>query len=136
MSDAARRQGRLSFDLDTLGPLDWLGAVLAAVTGVIHVYLFTTEGTFLFLLAGLGFFGAVLLLPATQGTYRLLLYGAGVLYVLVQILGYYTLQRPDGLEAMRTAAIVDKTAQVALVVLLIVLFVRRWRAAAAGRSPS
>lgn len=127
MSARTERGGRVEFAPETLGPLPWLGAALAAVTGSIHLYLFYTQGFLPFLLAGLGFYGAVVLLLVLQGSFRLVLYAVGVPFVLAQLGGYYTVERPDSIGAMTTLAIIDKGVQIALVVLLLGLLVRAWR---------
>ncbi|MFC7157273.1 hypothetical protein ACFQPA_17725 [Halomarina halobia] len=97
-----------------LGPLEWLGAFLAVVTGLIHVYLFLRTGFLPFLLAGAGFFGGVGLLFTAFP--RRLLYAMGVPYLGVQIVLWV-------LTGMGSFAlgVFDKTVQTLLVGLLVAL---------------
>jgi hypothetical protein len=127
-------QTRTGFALvtDGLGPLHWFGIALAAVTGAIHLFLGAAGllsdgpiGTGLavsFLLAGLGFFGAVALLLVDYR--RRLLYAVGVPYTAVQILLWYVINRPASLGDVGTLGLVDKTVQVVLVVVLVALYRR------------
>lgn len=104
-----------SFDTQTLEGPHWIGIALAAITGAIHLYLFFTEDFLLFLLAGLGFFGAIVLL--LLGFRRRTLYVVGVLYTLAQIAGY--LLMPLG---PLWIGVVDKIVQVGLIGTLVYLY--------------
>lgn len=116
MSETATRHRRIGFETASLEPLHWLAIVLAAATGAIHLYLYTTEDWLPFLLAGVGFFGAIVLLIVLPG-YRRWLYPLGILFVLVQIVGYVFL--PLGPLWL---GILDKVIQVALILVLVQLF--------------
>lgn len=109
-------QRRIGFDLESLIRLDWVAIILAAITGVVHLYLFTIEDWLPFLLAGLGFFGAIVLLIVLPG-YRRYLYLAGVLYVIAQIVGYLLL--PLGPAWI---GYLDKAVQVLLILVLVQLY--------------
>ncbi|KTG10712.1 hypothetical protein AUR64_05815 [Haloprofundus marisrubri] len=110
-------------DAASLGTLHYLGIALAAVTGVIHLALGvpnvpSTLGI-LFVLAGLGYLGGVVLL--IRGVARGPLYLAGIAITVVQILAYVALNAGD---LFSTVALVDKVAQLALVGVLVVLYRR------------
>lgn len=114
---AGRRTGSLT-------SLHYAVILLAAVTGVIHLY----EGVedwgegvigLLFVLAGLGFFGAILLLLLGYRSRPLYLVGIG--YTGVQIVAYFALRWPEVYDAL---GLVDKAVQVALVVVLAALYRR------------
>ncbi|PSP77503.1 hypothetical protein BRC81_09825 [Halobacteriales archaeon QS_1_68_20] len=77
--------------------------------------MFVTEDWIPLLLAGLGFFGAVALFLLNVN--RALLYPVGILYTAAQVVGYLLL--PLG---PLWVAVLDKTVQVALIVLLAYLF--------------
>lgn len=79
-----------------------------------------------FLLAGLGFFGAIGLILVTKGAYRHLLYAAGIPYTLAQMIGYFVVEQPQSLADISTLALVDKIAQTLLIVLLAYLFYTEW----------
>lgn len=98
------------------------GAIgLASVTGLVHLYLYYAQEFLPFLLAGLGFFGAIgliLVLPR----YRPWLYLAGIPYTLAQMAGWYLAGMPDF-----TLGVADKLVQVSLIALLAVLYLRERR---------
>lgn len=94
---------------------------LAGVTGLIHLYLYYAQEFLPFLLAGLGFFGAVGLL-LTLPSYRPWLYLAGIPYTLAQMAGWYLAGMPDF-----ELGVADKAVQVALIGLLAVLYLRERR---------
>ena len=116
MATTTRR--RFRFETESLTSLHWIALVLAAITGVIHLYLFTTEGWIPFLLAGAGFFGAIVLV--LFNVYRHWLYAAGIVYTLAQIVGYFMF--PFEISMMIT--VIDKAAQVLLILILVQLFRR------------
>lgn len=78
--------------------LDYLATVLAAVTGIIHLY----EGVehlggepiaIWFVLAGVGFFGGIVLFWA--GFNRELLYPVGIIFTAIQLVAYFAINWPD-----------------------------------------
>lgn len=124
MSSVERRQsGIVQFDTATLTSTHWVVIGLAALSGVIHLYLYSTEQYLPFLLAGLGFIGAIILLIILPA-YRKYLYPLGALFVLAQLAGYVAIgtafDTPIWLDA------VDKIAQVLLVIILARLTYHDW----------
>lgn len=94
---------------------------LAGVTGLVHLYLYYAQEFLPFLLAGLGFFGAIgliLMLP----DYRPWVYLAGVPYTFAQMAAWYLAGMPDF-----ALGVADKTVQVTLIALLAVLYLRERR---------
>lgn len=131
MAASTQRSGGL--DLESLGGIHWVGIVLAAVTGVIHLFLgvdgvtgspyFSFELGVAFLLAGLGFFGAiVLVLLAIR---RRAVYAVGIPFTAVQIVIWYYSNFATTDSAfpadVGTFGAIDKIAQVLLIVVLVVL---------------
>lgn len=110
-------EGGFGLAVDRLTWVHWLAIALVAVTGGIHVALFFTEDWLPMLLAGLGFFGAIVLFLLNVS--RALLYPVGVVYTGSQIVGYLLL--PLG---PLWIGILDKVVQVSLIVLLGYLFRR------------
>ncbi len=117
-------------DLDGLGSLHYLGIALALVSGVIHVVLgvsFAPEPLGLsFLFAGVVFLLAV---AAVLVNYRRrLLYGLGIPFTAGQIVLWYYLNFAAGDKAFPAdvggIGAVDKLAQVALIVVLALLYRR------------
>lgn len=106
-------------ETESLTGLHWLAIVLAAITGVIHVAIGVRFGDTLLLLAGIGFFGAIVLLFVGVG--RRALYLAGIPYTAAQFVLYFVFNWPNVVSA---TAIVDKVVQVALIVVLFVLYRR------------
>lgn len=102
------------------------------VTGVLHLYLGVSGifGTYIgtelgvaFLLAGLGFFGGTLL--GLVNYRRRLLYLLGIPYTAVQIILWYVINFnsiSDMLANAGTLGYIDKVVQVALIVILAVLY--------------
>ncbi|WP_233203952.1 DUF7475 family protein [Halegenticoccus soli] len=107
----------------SLTRLHYVGVVLAAVSGLIHLFLgvanLPSPLAIGFVLAGLGFFGGVALLVA--GYDRRLLYVAGIPFVGVQIFGYFALNWPDVVSAV---GLFDKAVQLALLAVLVALYRR------------
>lgn len=103
----------------------WLAAALALVSGVIHLVLgvmFFPQGTAIaFLLAGVGFFGGLVL--ALLNYRRQLLYLVGVVFVAVQVVAFYFINYRNQ-PAFSLIEGIDKVAQVVLIVVLIVLYRR------------
>ena len=118
---APRTAPRIGVEIGSFTPAHWLAVVLAAITGAVHLYLYTAEGWIPFLLAGLGFYGAVALLIVLPG-YRTYLYPLGALFTAAQIVGYVLL--PLGPLWLGVG---DKIVQVALIGVLAYLFVRARR---------
>lgn len=127
MSQATVQRTGFGFDFESLTAVHWVGMVLAAITGVVHLFLFYDQGFVPFLLAGLGFFGGIALLLVTQGRYRLGIYLVGIPFTAAQIAGYVAVEQPRTLGDVTTLAIVDKVVQVVLIALLAYLFVTEWR---------
>lgn len=100
--------------------LHWVASVLATITGVVHLYLYWVQGFLPFLLAGLGFFGAVVLLVV--GVNRRLLYAVGIPFTGLQIVAWVVMGMPDF-----ALGVFDKTVEVALVAALAYLFVTERR---------
>lgn len=121
MSTAAGRPATAS-----LSPLHWVGIALAVVTGIVHLVLgigFLPHWMGVaFLLAAGGFFGAVVLVVLEYR--RRLLYLVGIPYTAVQIVLWYALNQPAGIADISGAEAIDKLAQVALIVVLLVLYSR------------
>ncbi|MFW6153071.1 MAG: DUF7475 family protein [Halobacteriota archaeon] len=122
--------GELGWNLDSLTAIHWLAILLAGITGVIHLYISIDALPgglgIAFVLAGLGFFGAIVLFLYTSGRYRRWLYIAGIPFVLLQIVLYYVYNEPSTLGDMATVDVVDKVVQVVLVlVLAYLLYVER-----------
>lgn len=114
-----------NIDIESLTALHWIAVGLAIITGVIHLALgvmfFPGIQPVAFLLAGLGFFGAVVLF--LLGYRRRLLYLVGILFVALQIVLYLLInQRAD--PAVSPVEGIDKAVQIILIVLLVVLYRR------------
>ena len=103
--------------------LHYLGIALAVVTGVIHLFLgvsfFPEPMGILFLLAGLGFLGGVVLFLLDYR--RTLLYLVGAAFTAVQIVAYVPVNLDDLFSPI---GVVDKVVQLVLVVVLVVLYRR------------
>lgn len=131
---ASAAANRASVRTDTLGGLHWLAIVLAAVSGAIHLFLGASAffGSVIplplgiaFLLAGLGFFGAIALVLV--GWHRKLVYLAGIPYTAIQILLWYQFNYTGTGEPITGAGpieIADKVAQVVLIFVLVDLYLR------------
>ena len=120
----------LSVETESMTAVHWLGVVLALVSAVVHlvlgVRLAPNAGGLgvSFLLAGLGFLGAIALLLV--GYRRRLLYLVGVPFTGAQLAIWYALnvlpEGPLAVGAIGTFGAVDKVAQVLLIAVLIYLF--------------
>jgi len=112
---------------ESLSGLYWVAILAALVTGVIHLYLgvsfFPSGMGISFLLAGLGFLGAIVLVLIDYR--RQLVITIGIPYVIVQIVLWYLLNFAMGPKAfpadVGTIGLVDKITQVALLTLLVAL---------------
>lgn len=105
---------------EPLTRLHKVAIALAATTGIVHLYLYWAQEFVPFLLAGLGFFGAVVLL--VSGVNRRLLYAVGVPFTAAQIAVWVA----QGMPEFALGAF-DKTVQVALIAVLTYLFVSERR---------
>lgn len=117
------------FDTESLTGLHWAAIVLAFITGVIHLGLgisstlaFGPQPLELsFILAGLGFFGAIILF--LRDYHRQYLYLGGIGYTALQIVLWFLInQQAD--PAVSPLEGIDKTAQVLLILTLVVLYRR------------
>ena len=120
MSVATANRG---LQTESLTSLHWAGVVLALLTGLIHLALgvrFAPSPVGIsFILAGLGFFGAVVLLLLDYR--RRLLYLVGIPFTAIQIVLYFPLNWPDVVSPIGLG---DKVIQLALVAVLVVLYRR------------
>lgn len=121
MASETTTGGRLR--TDSLTSLHWVGIVLALLSGVIHLVLgvggLPSPQAISFVLAAGGFFGAVVLVLLDYR--RRLVYLVGIPFVAVQFVLYFVLNWPD---VWNPGGIVDKLAQAALIVVLVVLYRR------------
>jgi len=125
MSTAARSGVRLH--TESLTPLHWAGMVAAGVSGAVHIVLgvlFAPSPMGIsFLLAGLGFLGAIALVAVDYR--RRLVYAVGIPYTLGQILLWYYVNFAAGGKSfpgeVGALGAIDKFAQVALLAVLVVL---------------
>lgn len=129
-ASATVRQPTVQFTTDGLTSTHVAAMGLAAVTGVVHLYLYLAQGFVPFLLAGLGFFGAIGLILLLPGV-RSWLYLAGIPYTIVQMAGWVAAGMPDF-----ALGVADKLVQVVLIGLLVVLYRRERRAATADSAPA
>lgn len=107
---------------DSLSPLHQAGIALAAVTGVLHLYLGALGAPsplgVSFIVAAVGFFAGA---AAVVKNYRRpLVYLLGVPFTLGQIVAWYVVNAPN----FSTLGYVDKAAQVGLIAVLVVLYRR------------
>ncbi len=106
--------------------LEWAAVALVVLSGGIHLLLgiaFLPEPMAVaFVLAGLGFFGALILF--LLGIRRRVLYLLGIPFVGAQIVLWYAFNRPSGLGEISSGEAVDKIAQLLLIALLVVLLLR------------
>lgn len=131
MATSTQRTGGI--DIDSLTGLHWVGIVLAAVSGVIHLFLgvsgvtgspyFSFELGVAFLLAGLGFLGAIVLV--LLDVRRRVVYGVGIPFTAIQIVlwyvGNFATTDSSFPGDVGTMGAIDKVAQVLLIVVLIAL---------------
>lgn len=100
---------------ETMTPIHWVTLALAAVTGVVHLYLYYLQANPAFLFAGVVFFGAII--ATLLNVYRRVIYALGVPFTAGQIAIWYMVGMPD-----MSIALVDKPVQAVLIVLLVYLF--------------
>jgi hypothetical protein len=120
-------RGTFSLRTESLGVLHWVGILAATVTAVIHLRLgarlVPSQLGISFLLAGLGFLGAIGLILI--GWRRRLVYAAGIPFTLAQVGIWYVLtfaNTPARFPAdVGTIGAVDEVAQLPLVAVLVAL---------------
>ena len=116
-SAASRPQIRNDFDYDlsTMTRVHWLAMTALGITGVIHVYLFATQGFLPFLLAGLGFFGIIagILVTRRGGMLRSAVYVLAIPFTLAQIGAWVAVGMPDFY-----LGVADKIVQIVLIAVL------------------
>lgn len=105
--------------------LIWIVLLLAALTGLIHVYVGATESRPLLLIAGLGF--VPLIGALWKGWFIPQLYLATAGYTAIQIIGWLARYSILLDEAPTVVGILDKAVQLPLVVILVYLFFREGR---------
>lgn len=110
-------------ELDSMTTLDWIGVQLVLITAVVHLVIgiqFLPGGlAVLFLLAAGGFLGGIVLLLV--GYRRRLLYLVGIPYTAIQIVAWLYLNFFLGAGGVGPAEVIDKLAQLALIVVLALL---------------
>lgn len=128
MATTESRQSAI--DIGSLNGLHWVGIVAALVTAAVHLRL-GVGGLALplrisFLLAGLGFLGAVVLVLLDYR--RRTVYAVGIPFTLVQIVLWYAINFAGGDKSfpadVGTLGAVDKVVQVVLIAVLIALLRR------------
>ncbi|MFD1599979.1 DUF7475 family protein [Halobellus rarus] len=117
---ATQTSDGISLRTETLTGLHWAGVVLAAITGVIHLWLGVSFAPsplgIAFLVATVGFFGGV---AAVLVDYRRrLMYLLGIPFTAGQVVLWYVANAPD----FGPPGIADKIVQVLLIAVLIVLY--------------
>ena len=116
-----------AIDIGSLNGLHWVGIVAALITAAVHLRLglggLPLPLRVSFLLAGLGFLGAVALVLLDYR--RRTVYAVGIPFTLVQIVLWYVLNFAGGGKSfpadVGTLGAVDKVAQVVLLAVLVVL---------------
>lgn len=113
---------------DSMATLDWIGVALAVLLGIAYFPIALSELPaaigIAFLLAGLGYFGAVVLVLA--GYQRGRVYGLGIGYNLLLIALYFLIQDPTLSVSWLTGfAGVVKLGQALFALVLAALLVRR-----------
>ncbi len=114
-----------SLSLDTLSLPHWIGVALALVSAIVHLVLgvgfLPHPMGVLFVLAGAGFVGAVVLLLFDYR--RRLLYLVGIPYTGIQIVLWIALNwERISAGAIPPSHLVDKVAQVGLILVLVYLY--------------
>jgi len=129
MATAETRQFELG--IDSLSGLHWVGILAALVSAAIHLLLGIRMSlrmgpsgmSISFVLAGLGFLGAIALVLLDYR--RRTVYAVGIPFTLVQIVLWYYVNFAVGPKSfpadVGTLGAVDKAAQIVLVVVLIAL---------------
>lgn len=117
----------VSLDTASLDSRHWIGILAALVTAGIHLLLgvrLAPSGLGIsFILAGLGFLGAIVLI--LRNYQRRLVYGVGIPFTLIQIVLWYYVNFAAGPKSfpadIGTLGAVDKIAQVVLLAVLVAL---------------
>jgi len=117
----------LSFDAGSLDSTHWVGIIAALVTAVVHLLLgvrMLPSGMGIsFVLAGLGFLGAIALVMLNYR--RRTVYAVGIPFTLLQIVLWYYVNFVSFGKSfpadIGTLGAVDKVAQVVLLAVLVVL---------------
>lgn len=104
------------FETESVTGRHWVAVGLVAITGILHVYPGIAEAKPPLVLAGAGFFGAILLFLANYR--RRQLYLVGIVYTAVQIPLWYVIKAGE----YTTIGYVDKAVQLVLVILLAYLY--------------
>ncbi len=124
---ATTKTGGVTLQTESLGALHWVGIIAALVSGAIHLLLgvrmFPSGMGISFILAGLGFLGAIVLVLVAYR--RRTVYAVGIPFVLVQIVLWYVVNFANGSKAfpgdIGTFGAIDKVAQIVLLAVLIAL---------------
>lgn len=116
-----------SIDTETLSPLHWVGILLAAITGIIHLWLgfefIAAPLGWSFLAAGLGFFGAIALVLVNIR--RPTVYLVGVPFILIQIILWWIINDITVQDLFEPGiGVFDKLVQVILIVVILALYSR------------
>ncbi len=119
--------GGVSLQTGSLGTVHWVGVLAALVSAGVHLLLgvrMVPSGLGIsFILAGLGFIGATVLVIVDIR--RRAVYALGIPFTLVQIVLWYVVNFTGGGKSfpgdVGTLGAVDKIAQVVLVAILVVL---------------
>jgi hypothetical protein len=122
----SEKQG-FSLQTGSLNTLHWIGIVAAVVSAAVHFRLgfgmFPSGLGISFIIAGLGFVGAIALVLLDYR--RRAVYAVGIPFTLGQIVLWYLFNFADGSKAfpadVGTLGAVDKVAQVVLIAVLVVL---------------
>lgn len=113
-------------DVAALTPLHWAGIVTALVSAAVHLLLgigFLPHWMGIaFLLATAGFVVGTWLVIADRMRRRV--YLLGIPFTAGQIVFWYLVNRPESLDALGLAEIIDKIAQIVLVLVLGALYLR------------
>jgi hypothetical protein len=113
--------------IESLGGVHWIGIFAALVTAAIHLFLgvrMVPSGMGIsFVLAGLGFLGAVALVLIAYR--RRTVYAVGIPFVLTQIVLWYVINFATGPKSfpadIGTLGAIDKIAQLVLLAVLVAL---------------
>ncbi|MFQ3474724.1 hypothetical protein HKK80_00480 [Halonotius sp. F2-221B] len=119
--------GGRSLDVESLSGLAYVGIIAAIVSAVIHLRLgvgfIDSPLGISFILAGLGFLGAVVLVLLNYR--RRTVYAVGIPFTAIQIVLWYVFNFAAGDKAfpadVGTLGAIDKLAQVVLIAVLVVL---------------
>lgn len=120
MSDTAR------LDVAALTPLHWVGLLAAVVSAAVHFALgigFLPHWMGIAFLVSTGGFLAGSWLVVT-GRQRRRVYLLGIPFTAGQIAWWYLANRPESLEALGPAELLDKVAQIVLMIVLVILYLR------------